>query len=204
VPDGNTTLLQGCIDRLRAGDLAARDELFRHAGERLHRLARTMLGDFDRLRGFEQTDDIMQNASVRLLRALKDVTPASPTDFLRLAAAVIRRELIDLARHYYGAHGDGRRQQPFTPPSDRSVTPRPDAGGESTFDPGRLAAWTEFHEQVGRLPDEEREVFDLLWYQGLPQAEAAAILGVSDSTVKRRWMAARLRLQDWLPGAGPA
>jgi RNA polymerase sigma-70 factor (ECF subfamily) len=54
--------------------------------------------------------------------------------------------------------------------------------------------WSEFHAQVDGLPREERDVFDLLWYQGLTQAEAAAVLEISLRTVKRRWLAARVGL----------
>jgi len=70
-------------------------------------------------------------------------------------------------------------------------------------DPARLAAWGEFHEKIGALPDEEREVFDLLWYQGLSQAEAAELLNVSERTIKRRWQSARLRLYEALQGEVP-
>ena len=44
---------------------------------------------------------------------------------------------------------------------------------------------------------------DLLYYQGLTQAEAAEVLGVSERTVKRRWQAARLALHDALGGEIP-
>ena len=44
------------------------------AQSRLRVLARVMLrADFDRLRGFEQTDDVLQGALVRLLRTLETV-----------------------------------------------------------------------------------------------------------------------------------
>jgi DNA-directed RNA polymerase specialized sigma24 family protein len=43
----------------------------------------------------------------------------------------------------------------------------------------------------------------LLWYQGLSQAEAAELLQVSERTIKRRWMSARLQLQDALHGEMP-
>ena len=66
----------------------------------------------------------------------------------------------------------------------------------STLDGEKVQRWTEFHEAAARLPDELRAVFDLLWYQGLPQAEAAALLGVAVPTVKLRWMKARLRVQQ--------
>jgi RNA polymerase sigma-70 factor (ECF subfamily) len=200
VNTGTTTGVQGCIDRLRAGDPAARDELFRHAADRLQRLARHMLAEFTRLRGVEQTADVVQSASMRLLRALEAAPPASTEEFFRLAATQIRRELIDLYRHHFGRRENSPRRQPSVPVDARSDTPPLAIAGGTTFNPDRLAAWTEFHEQVGRLPDDERTVFELLWYEGLAQGEAAAVLGISLATVKRRWMAARLRLRDHLPG----
>ena len=72
-----------------------------------------------------------------------------------------------------------------------------------TDDPARLNAWTEFHRQVESLSDEEREVFNLIWYQGLTQAETATVLGVSERTVNRRWVAARLNLHRALGGNLP-
>ncbi|MBX9585466.1 MAG: DUF134 domain-containing protein, partial [Gemmataceae bacterium] len=71
------------------------------------------------------------------------------------------------------------------------------------LDPGRLAAWTDFHQQAEALPEDEREVFELVWYQGLKQTEAAALLSVSDRTVLRRWQAACLKLHDALRGIVP-
>ena len=41
---------------------------------------------------------------------------------------------------------------------------------------------------------------DLLWYQELTQDQAADVLGISKSTLKRRWMATRLKLADLFPG----
>jgi RNA polymerase sigma-70 factor (ECF subfamily) len=73
----------------------------------------------------------------------------------------------------------------------------------TTHDPGRLAAWAEFHAAVAALGEADRELFDLLWYQGLTQAEAATLLGVSERTVNSRWLAARVRLSDALGGQLP-
>ena len=64
-----------------------------------------------------------------------------------------------------------------------------------------MRRWTEFHEAVARLPDDLRAVFDLLWYQGMAQAEAAALLGLAVPTVKLRWMKARLWVQQALGGS---
>src|SRR5207302_1154946 len=161
----------------------------------LTRLTRKMLKGYPRVKRWEETDDVMQNATMRLYRSLLDVKPASAADFFRLAALNIRRELLDLAKHYYGPQGQGAKHATVGGGHDSENAPppafdRPDSADE----PARLAAWTEFHSQIERLPEEEREVFDLVWYQELSQAEAAELLKVSERTIKRRWQSARLKL----------
>jgi RNA polymerase sigma-70 factor (ECF subfamily) len=205
--EDNSTQIRFCIDRLVAGDESARDELLAHASDRLTRLTRKMLRDYPRVQRWEQTDDVLQNAALRLCRALAVVHPLTAVDFFRLAAKQIRRELVDLARHYGGAHGLGRNQASNARPAARAsgiTSSAPDLNPvDTTHDPGRLASWTDFHRQVDALPAEEREVLDLLYYQGIPQAEAAAILHISERTIKRRWQSARLRLFDALEGRMP-
>jgi RNA polymerase sigma-70 factor (ECF subfamily) len=199
-----TTVIQGWIDRLRDGDESARAALLDCAAERLARLARKMLKGYPRVGRWEETDDVMQNALVRLDRALKAVAPPTARDFFRLAAAQVRRELIDLARRYSGPEGLGANHLTHAGSDGPGGSPG-DARelSDTTYEPGRLASWTEFHRRIERLPDDEREVFDLLWYQGLTQAEAAAVLGVTERTVNRRWIAARLRLNEALGGQLP-
>jgi RNA polymerase sigma-70 factor (ECF subfamily) len=142
-----------------------------------------MLGDFQRVRRWAETDDVLQSALVRLVGALRDVKPATPRDFLALAALQIRRELIDLARRYYGPHGIGANHESQAGVKDgKPVDP-----SDIRHEPSALAQWTELHEQIGALPEEEREIVGLLFYQGLSQAEAAELLGVSLRTLQRRW-----------------
>ncbi len=189
--------LQACLGRMRAGDAQARDELFRHAGDRLERLARKMLKGFPGVRRWAQTDDVLQNALVRLLRALKAVQPSTVREFFCLSTEQIRRELIDMARHYYGPQGVGANHHSNGQASS-SDEPR-----NLSNEPVLLAAWAEFHEQVRGLPSEEREVIDLLFYQELPQSEAAALIGVTVRTVQRRWQAALVKLHEILKGHWP-
>jgi RNA polymerase sigma-70 factor (ECF subfamily) len=199
-----TQYIQQCLDRLRANDETARKELIDCACNRLERLTRKMLRSWDRVHRWEQTGDVLQNSLLRLYRSLADARPATVVDFFRLAALNIRRELMDLAKHYYGPRGEGANHATaaWKPASDdgdsRAWEP---VGADET--PENLAAWAEFHAQVDRLPEEERELFDLLWYQELSQSEAAALLNVSERTVKRRWASARLRLHEVLEGTLP-
>jgi RNA polymerase sigma factor (sigma-70 family) len=192
-----TSQLLRLLDRMRAGDRAAEDELFRYLGGRLERLAHKMLRGFPAVRRWEGSSDVLQNASVRLLRALKEVHPDSTAKFFGLAAKEIRRELLDLKRHYCGPEGIGAHHQTGGPdaPAREPVDPAPG--------PDELEEWCELHRQVDGLPEEEREVVDLHFYQGLTKAEAADLLGVDVRTVQRRWNAALQRLRSPRRGAGP-
>jgi|SRR5579884_1931396 len=196
--------IQAWLDRLRSGDAAACDELLRCACERLHNLARKMLRSYPNVHRWEQTDDVLQNATLRLYRTLQQIPVETARDFFRLAALNIRRELLDLAKHYYGPQGHGARHASI---ADDSSLSSPDAtrldAPDLSHEPSRIAAWSEFHRQIEKLPESEREVFDLLWYQGLSQAEAAELLQLSERTIKRRWLSARLALSESLKGEIP-
>src|SRR5258708_8752397 len=100
--NSRSAILQQLLPRAVTGDEAAMEALLRHCGDRLTILTRRMLGDFQRLRRWVETDDVLQSALVRLLGALRSVRPQTPRDFFSLASLQIRRELIDLARHFYG------------------------------------------------------------------------------------------------------
>jgi RNA polymerase sigma-70 factor (ECF subfamily) len=197
---GDSTQIQDLINRLRT-DEAARVDLLNHVAQRLARLTRKMLRDYPGVHRWEQTDDVLQNATLRLYRALNEVSPPTARDFFRLAAAMIRRELIDLARRHSGPMGLGANLASLAGGDETGGGFSPT--GESSLDPSRISEWTEFHHQVERLPDEERAVVDLLFYQGLSQSEAASVLGVSDRTIKRRWQSARLALHEALGGRLP-
>lgn len=203
-PSPEPAQLQVWIDRLHAGDPAARGELLAHACGHLQRLTRSMLRGYERVKRWEQTDDVLQNALMRLWSALDQVKPSSAREFYGLAALQIRRELMDLARQYFGPQGLGANQvsnvegdspaPPGAAQADRADT---------TQEPSGLAVWSEFHRLVDTLPGPEREVFDLLWYQELTQTEAARLLEISEATLKRRWLSARRRLHQALKGELP-
>ena len=201
----NTIAIQQYIARLQAGDKEVRGQLIQMAYERLQRMARKMKRDYDRLNRWEQTDDILQNASLRLYEALSDVAIADERHFYRLAALQLRRELIDMCRHYHGPQGQGANHQTQmrVEQADSSAPPPAFEQAEVTTDPQQMQAWGDFHRTVEELPDREREVFDMLWYHDLTQEEAAEILGISSRQVKRIWRSAKLHLHDKLQGESP-
>ncbi|MFO0849870.1 MAG: sigma-70 family RNA polymerase sigma factor [Gemmataceae bacterium] len=186
----HTAQLHDWLAAMRAGDPAACDALLRGVGGRLESLARGMLARDPRVGRWVEAEDLLQNALLRLLRSLESVRPGSMREFYGLAAAQMRRELIDLARGLYGPHGPGANLAP-DPPAD--VT----AAGESSSVMDDL---TTLHEQIERLPAEEREVVGLIHYHGWPQAQVAQLFGVTVRTVQRRWESATAKLKALLEG----
>lgn len=183
---GHTQRLKNWLDLARQGQVDARNEIIAHACERLRLLTRRMLKNYPKVKRWSETDDVLQNAMIRLHRSLAEIQPETPRQFYGLATTQIRRELIDLARHHYGAHGNGANHH-----TD---------GGETTErksderEPESLEGWSLFHEAVEGLPDDEREAVNLIWYEGLSQPDAAQLLEISLATLKRRWQRARITL----------
>ena len=198
IEPGADLQVQALLDLAHAGDAAAKNELLRHSADRLLRLTRKMFRSFPKLRRWVEDEDVLQNAMLRLHRALKDVDVLSARHFFSLATVQIRRELHDLAKHYYGPHGIGANHQTGRRPPDEkgglihSISARaPDGSG-----------WLRFHEAVERMAAEEQEVVNLIFYEGLTFDEAARVLGLSARTVKRRWKGIKDALRAEALGEG--
>ena len=196
---GQTTEAQDLLDRHRAGDGEARDRLIALARGRFLALARAMLRRQGHVRRWEETDDLLQAALVRLHRSLAEVRPEDVRHFDNLAAAQIRRELIDLARRHYGPRGIGANHHTDGDGPDDRLARVADGSAR----PETLEGWAAFHEAVERLPDDERRVVELLWYGGLSHAQAAEALGVATKSIQRRWASARLLIREALDAEGP-
>src|SRR5260370_3628744 len=113
--DDRTSELQRWIDRLKAGDSAARVKLLECAQERLRKLARKMLRSYPGVQRWEELEDVTQQATLKLWHALQEIAPGSVREFVGLAATQIRRVLIDMARHHFGPEGPGRKHESPAP-----------------------------------------------------------------------------------------
>lgn len=182
-----TNQLLDYVDRWQAGDTTAADHLFRAIGQRLENLAGRMLRGYPNVREFADTNDVYQGTVCRLLHTLRKLRPATTRDFFNLAAAHVRRELLDLARRYAGKPRPGRGPRLE---EDSDLAP---AAPDSLL-PADLELWTRFHEAVEKLPAEEREVFNLTFYNGWTQTQIAELFGVAERTIRRRWRDACIQL----------
>jgi RNA polymerase sigma factor (sigma-70 family) len=188
--DAKTTVLVQLLERMKCGDRDARDELIRAFQKRLEYLTRKMLLKYPGVGRWVEAEDVLQGSLLRLLRALESVTPESTRGFFGLAAEQMRRELLDLARHLYGPQGLGTNYASVGTNSEASRQ------GIEPADPGDddLERWCRFHEEVNRLPAQEREVVGLIYYHGWSQAQVAELFQVNVRTVRRWWEAALVKL----------
>jgi RNA polymerase sigma factor (sigma-70 family) len=208
-PSDDTTApeIAACLERLRAGDLAARDRIIEICSGRLRLLARRMLARFPAVRRWDDTDDVFQNAALRLHKALGQVRPESPRAIMALAATQLHRELIDLARRHAGPMSFAANHAttaPAVPVAADSVGPSPGGVDAAAAPDESLDRWTLFHEAIAALPGELREVFQLVWYLGADQRSIAGLLDCSERTVKSRWREARESVRAALEGTPPA
>jgi RNA polymerase sigma-70 factor (ECF subfamily) len=141
-----------------------------------------------------QADELLGAIAERLLKAPREARPRTVRQLFALANQHMRRELNDPARRL--------DDQPAAVELCEGLVPAParSASGHTPDGCSMLLA-------IGELPEDEREVFDLVRIQGMSQAEAAHVLGVSVVTVRRRlnrglWLLAT-QLADLRPGEGP-
>jgi RNA polymerase sigma factor (sigma-70 family) len=207
VSDESTAVLQLQLERALAGDAEARQRLLELTRNRLmHHARRFLHSRYARLEPFQQTDDVVQELYLKILEnqdrfwVNADGTPVRTlAEFFGHTSAWVRDVLCDLLRKAYGRADNRPAMLPLD--SDTSGAGARHEPGSSTLNGEKIQRWTEFHEAAARLPDDLRAVFDLLWYQEMSQADAAALLGIAVPTVKLRWMKARLQVQQALGGS---
>lgn len=136
-------------------------------------------------------EEMLSSVVERLIKAMRNARPRSPRQFFALATQHMRWELNDLARRL-----DERARAERLP---EEIASMPESSGSViSAKAGRML------DAIENLPLEEREVFDLVRIQGMPQSEAAELLGVATKTVQRRLNRALILLSEALDDLRPA
>lgn len=180
IPD-DTTHLTLAIARANV-DPESRKQLITFAYKFLEAVSRKMFRKYHALQRLHETGSIINESVIRLLMALHKVEIRNLEHFYSLVACQIRRVILDLLR----------KNQRNEKHQFEILAHCPREADEESLD---LAIWWEFHQAVGKLPETERQVFDLVWYCGLTQKETARVLEVHPREVSRRWCRACLRLR---------
>jgi RNA polymerase sigma-70 factor (ECF subfamily) len=193
-----TVIIQRYLDAIPGesdDERAVRELLERAAGSLRLLCAGFLHKHYPRLtrpRANRETNELLGSVVAGLLTALRTTRPPTVRRFFALANQHIRWRLIDLARRQ-----DERPAAAELAESEFLVSTASTASRLS-LDGLRML------EVIEGLPEDEREVFDLVGIQVLTHAEAATVVGVSDKTVRRRLNRARLLLAERLADLRPA
>jgi RNA polymerase sigma-70 factor (ECF subfamily) len=194
-----TVAIQGYLDQLAEQSTNSAAEpvvraLLARAVNRLHLLCAGLLyRKYPRLTRPPlnlQSTELLSAVVERMLKAMREVRPGTVRQFFQIASQHMRWELNDVARRLdESAQAVELRDEFVAAPDDTDSRVSPSA--------------QRVLEAVAALPDDEREVFDLIRIQGMTQTEAAELLGVSVRTVQRRLASSILILSDALADLCP-
>jgi RNA polymerase sigma-70 factor (ECF subfamily) len=165
-----------------AGSKAAFDELFARYAPVLLRL---MLRE---LRMREEANDLVQQTFLQVHRARRDFDPTQ-----RFKPWVFTIAL-NLKREYFRR----RKRKPEAQLDMEVHEPAVDPRGQEQADASR-----ELQRGLADLPNDQREVIELHWFEGLSFAEIAQCVGASVSAVKVRAHRGYVRLRGGLEGELP-
>lgn len=180
--ENTTAAVERYLDELPspAGDSSAESvvrALLDRSARRLHQLCVSFLyKSYPRLTRPPtnlEADELLGAVVERLLKALREVRPTGARQFFALASQHLRWELNEMARRL-----DEYPAAVMLP--EESVPAPASSGCGLTPDARRML------DAIERLPESEREAFELVRIQGMSQSEAARMLGVSVATVNRR------------------
>jgi len=199
VMDLNDTLVNGLrqsLDAMAAGDLRAKGRIIELCSDRMRLWVQRMLRRFPKVGRWEEDGDVFQEAMIKFLQAMDQITFDSPRHVMAVAITQVKRVLIDMARHHGGPMAAAANHASVAGDQHDPV-----AGAVDVQAP--LERWTALHEAIERLPEPQREVFQLVWYMGADQKTVAQLIGRSGRTVKRYWREAREHIRRELGDEPP-
>ncbi|MCI0700390.1 MAG: sigma-70 family RNA polymerase sigma factor [Planctomycetia bacterium] len=181
-----TRKIEELIPRLLTQKQPARAELIELVYDRLHAKAQLLLRGYPGVRRYEQTTEVLHEALAKVLSAELPAQFTSAKHIIDWCGRIITNHLIDQLRHYYGPEGMGANLV--------NIAPREDSAGQLDFaidavdsagDPVRLTEYREWFAKLQALPEDERRLMYLLFYEEKSVQEVAEILGVDRATVWR-------------------
>jgi RNA polymerase sigma-70 factor (ECF subfamily) len=189
------------LERVAAGDQAARDLLLQRYR---HRLRRMVVVRFDpRLAARVDPSDVVQETLAEAAARLDDYLQERPLPFYPWLRQMAQRRLIHLYRWHVQARRRSvtREQAPAGLP-DRSALALAERLFGRQSSPSAGLRRQERREQVraalAALPEQDREVLVLRILEGLPTREAAAVLQISEVALRSRQVRALERLKALL------
>jgi RNA polymerase sigma factor (TIGR02999 family) len=168
------------IARARDGDRGAFDQLFEALYPELKRIAHARLGAHQR-GTLAETTALVHECYLRFAQARR-LTPTDRPHFLAYSAQVMRSIIVDLARARRSERRGGAVQHQTLDTAVADAVAQPE---------DQIIDVHEALQQLARLDPRLHQVAEMRYFGGLEDAEIAAVLGVTDRTVRRDWEKAR-------------
>lgn len=170
------------------GDNGALEALVPLVYEELRRLARYYLKQEKQNHTLSSTA-LVHEAYLRLVNQ-KEVTWQNRAHFFGVASQMMRRILVDHARHHaYAKRGGGALtlalEEAVATPKTREVD---------------LVALDDALNSLAKLDERQSRMVELRFFGGLSIEETSEVLGISAPTVKREWASARAWLYREISG----
>lgn len=162
-----------------AGRAEAFEQAYAAAYAELKRLARGQV----RRHGRWAETTVLVNEAYLKLRAGRGVTPEDHQHLMGLAACAMRQVLVGMARKACAGKRAGVRVTLDTQQEDPAST-----GAE-------VLALDSGLERLAEVDPRAAQMVELRYFGGYSEVEAAAILGITDRTLRRDWRRARAFLQ---------
>lgn len=202
--------VQSCLDSLRQrADEGTVNRLVSIVARHLARLTSRRIPG--RLACRESDEDLAQNVAIRLWNDLRrrpqEKVPTTPFLIEGLVYLKIRDTLTDLCRHHLGPLGSEAHRE------HRRAVRATDSGADVDFmgqvpdaasGPATSAEYAELHRLVSELPEDQREVFILRYYEAFSTAEISEFVHLDASNVRRRYHKAVRWLRQKLQGRKPS
>jgi RNA polymerase sigma factor (TIGR02999 family) len=168
------------LDSVAQGDSKAAEELLPLVYDELRRVAAARMANS--LSGHTlQTTALVHEAWLRLVGQDSETQFQGRAHFFAAAAEAMRHILIDRARRQQTLrHGGGQPQEDI----DSLQIAAPAADEE-------LLAVDEALDRLAQVDPAKAKLVKLRYFVGMTMTEAAAALGISEPTAKRRWALAR-------------
>jgi RNA polymerase sigma-70 factor (ECF subfamily) len=189
-------VLDGALQRLRAGDRQALAELFAGHRERLRRMVALRLDP--RLNGRLSPSDVLQEAYIDALMRLEHYLAKPGQSFYGWLRLIVGQRLVDVHREHLGA---GKRDAGRELPPASSPCLAAQLAGQLTSPSGAAARNEELarlQEALDRLEPLDREVLALRHFEELSNAETAEVLGIERAAASKRYVRALARLKEAL------
>jgi RNA polymerase sigma factor (TIGR02999 family) len=171
------------FDAVNAGERNAVDRLMTVMYQELHHLAHRRLSAFPRRNSLETTG-LIHESYLRFLKAGR-LRVTDRAHFLAYSSRVMRSIIVDLVRKHLAERRSGGVMQ---------VTLNTSVIDEARASEEDLLRIHEALEELGKCEPRIAQVVEMRYFGGLTENEIAEVLELTERTVRRDWLKAKLLL----------